>query len=148
MDDQFESTDSEDAGYVIDEFFDPLWRNTSYRLAITLVEHAWDDCTALDKDPSTRPVAGQMYRALGSIGANIAEGFSRSSPRDRVRFLEYALGSARESRNWYRASRPVLPRSRVEQQCELIGRICQLLLVTIRRDRAKIQNGPSTYPRF
>ncbi|MFN8404533.1 MAG: four helix bundle protein [Anaerolineales bacterium] len=38
------------------------------------------------------------YEAVGSVGANISEGYSRSSGKDRARFYEYALGPARESR--------------------------------------------------
>ncbi len=38
---------------------------------------------------------------VGSIRANIAEGYSRGTGKDRARFYEYALGSARESRDWY-----------------------------------------------
>ncbi len=38
----------------------------------------------------------QMNNAVISIPANIAEGSSRRSPKDYVRFLEYSLGSAYE----------------------------------------------------
>ena len=38
----------------------------------------------------------QMTTAVISIPSNIAEGSSRSSKKDYVRFLEYALGSAYE----------------------------------------------------
>jgi four helix bundle protein len=39
--------------------------------------------------------------SLGSVGANMAEGYSRLGARERARSFEYALGSARESRDWY-----------------------------------------------
>ncbi|MBC7896698.1 MAG: four helix bundle protein, partial [Cytophagaceae bacterium] len=43
----------------------------------------------------------QLLRAVDSISANIAEGYSRFSGRERARFYEIALGSAREAREWY-----------------------------------------------
>ncbi|HAQ65248.1 MAG TPA: diversity-generating retroelement protein bAvd family protein [Bacteroidales bacterium] len=41
-------------------------------------------------------LAGQMQRAGVSIGSNIAEGASRSSPKEFIRFLEMSIGSAFE----------------------------------------------------
>ena len=51
----------------------------------------------------TRLVAGQLLRARGSVHAELAEGYGRSTGPDRARFFEDALGSARESREWYLA---------------------------------------------
>ena len=42
----------------------------------------------------------QMRRAAFSIGANIAEGFGRWTPKDRARFLEIAKSSAEEVRHY------------------------------------------------
>ena len=53
------------------------------------------------QDRRTIGLADQLYRSLGSIGANLAEGYSRGTGKDRAHFYEYALGSARESRDWY-----------------------------------------------
>jgi four helix bundle protein len=43
-------------------------------------------------------LALQMRRASASIGANIAEGWGRWSPRDQARFYEISKGSAEELR--------------------------------------------------
>src|SRR5690349_8047582 len=80
---------------------DSLWRMEVYRRALFVGEPGWQDVSALAQDRRTLSVADQLNRAIGSISTNIAEGYSRSSGRDRVRFYEYALGSARESRDWY-----------------------------------------------
>jgi four helix bundle protein len=80
---------------------DPLWRVEAYRLALFAAEVGWHDVTKLIRDQRTRSLSDQLYRALGSVSANIAEGYSRGTGRDRARFYEYALGSARESRDWY-----------------------------------------------
>src|SRR5918997_2580909 len=87
---------------------DPLWRMTAYRIAAYALELGWSDARKLDGTRVTRPVAAQLYDALGSIAANIAEGYSRSSGADRVRLFEYALGSTRDAIVWYLAGRPVL----------------------------------------
>jgi four helix bundle protein len=86
----------------------------------------------------TRPIAGQLYRAVGSIAANIAEGYSRSAGRDRVRHLEYALGSAREARVWYRAARPVIDPATIADRLEVLAQICRLLLTAIPTERDRL----------
>lgn len=114
---------------------DLVWRFEAYRLAAFLQHVAWQDCRTLSRTSITRSVADQLYRAIGSIGANIAEGFSRSSRRDRVRFYEYALGSARECVSWYRGSQPVLREATVSIRLERLQQVIRLLLRMIRTDR-------------
>ena len=87
---------------------DPLWRQRAYRLALFAAHLGWEDATRLARDLRTRGLADQLLRAVGSIGANIAEGYSRGTGADRARLYEYALGSARESRHWYCTVVPVL----------------------------------------
>src|SRR5262249_18434084 len=87
---------------------DSLWRMAAYRYALFLADIAWLDATRLTRDQRTRTLSSQLYDAVGSIGANFAEGYSRGSGRDRARFYEYSLGSARESRTWYFDARHVL----------------------------------------
>ncbi|HIE25796.1 TPA: four helix bundle protein, partial [Candidatus Poribacteria bacterium] len=77
---------------------DLLWKVTVYRLALFLADLGWYDVTKLMRDRRTIVLSEQLYEALGSISANIAEGYSCGTGKDRARFYEYALGSARESR--------------------------------------------------
>ena len=114
---------------------DPLRRMAAYRLSVDLLDLAWPDTQVIRRHSTTRPIASQLYRAAGSIGANISEGYSRSSGRDRVRLFEYALGSARECRHWYYASRHVLSPQVCESQSAMLGRICRILLVAIPEER-------------
>jgi len=81
-------------------------------------------------------LSDQLYRALGSISANIAEGYSRSTGMDRARFYEYALGSAQESRDWYYKGRRKLGDKIVNKRLEILSQIIRLLLVTIPKERA------------
>jgi len=116
---------------------DRLWKMTAYRLALYAVEIGWVDATALDRNRVTRTIASQLYRALGSIAANIAEGYSRSSGADRVRFFEYGLGSTRESAVWYRAARPVLGHTIHDSRVELLSQIRRILLAAIPAERVR-----------
>jgi four helix bundle protein len=88
---------------------DPLWKMEVYRLAVLASDLAWPDVSKLVQDERTRSLADQLYRAVGSVKANIAEGYSHRSGKDQARFYEYALGSAREARGWYYDARHALP---------------------------------------
>ena len=116
---------------------DPVWQVTAYRLAGYASELAWPDAVALDAVRITRQIAAQLYKAVAAIGSDIAEGYSRSSGMDRVRFFEYALGSARESAVWYRSARPVLGLQLVANRLATLTRIRQLLLATIPHERTR-----------
>jgi four helix bundle protein len=76
-------------------------------------------------------LSDQLYRAIGSISANVAEGYSRRSSRDQARFYEYALGSAREARIWYYQGRHVLSEAATMYRLRLLSRIVRLLLTII-----------------
>ena len=71
----------------------------------------------------------------GSIAANIGEGYSRSSGRDRARFFEYALGSAKESGIWYRAAVRVLDHPTVASRMAVLEEIQRMLQAVIPRER-------------
>lgn len=116
---------------------DPLWKMKAYRLALFAADVGWRDVTKLSRDGRTVGLSDQLYRALGSISANIAEGYARRSGKDRARFYEYALGSARESRGWYYKGRHVLGDSVLDYRLDLLSQIVRLLLVMIpdQRDR-------------
>ena len=58
---------------------DPLWRMRAYRLAWELANEAWDDAEKLRHHSATEKISGQLYAAVGSIGANLAEGYSHAS---------------------------------------------------------------------
>ncbi len=114
---------------------DALWKMKVYRLALFASDIGWSDVTKLTGDRRTLAVADQLFRALGSEGANIAEGYSRGSGKDRVRFYEYALGSARESRDWYFMARHVLGDKVTSHRLSLQSEIIRLLLTMIPEQR-------------
>jgi four helix bundle protein len=116
---------------------DPLWKMRVYRLALFLGSIAWKDVTKISGDVRLVAVADQLYRAVGSIGANIAEGYSRSSGKDRAKYYEYALGSARESRHWYAQAEDVLQSDVVQHRFGLISQIVRLLLAITPEERTR-----------
>ena len=99
---------------------DSLWKMSVYRYALFLGDLGWYDVTKLQQDRRTLRISDQMYRALGSISANVAEGYSRGSNKERAHFYEYSLGSARESRDWYHKGRAgnLFPRERNERPAQ------------------------------
>ena len=115
---------------------DLLWKVEAYRLALFAADLGWHDVTKLMQDQRTRGLASQLYEAIGSIGANISEGYSRGSGKDRARFYEYSLGSARESRTWYFNGRHVLGEAVVGHRMQLGVHLIRLLLVMVPDQRA------------
>lgn len=105
------------------------------QLGFELMDLAWTDCEKLKNHRVTEQVAGQLYAAVGSITGRLAEGYSRSSGRDRARIFEYALGSARESMVWYDSAAGVLGPEVVEERNKVLEEIRRLLLSIIPRER-------------
>lgn len=110
----------------------------AYQLARELLADCWPDAERLRHHPVTERVSGQLYAAVGSIAANLGEGYSRSSGRDRARIFEYALGSVRESLAWYRSAEPVLGVELTRARLDTLEEIRRLLLAVIPRERSRL----------
>src|SRR5665647_1158351 len=121
----------------VDTSHDPLARMRVFELATVLGPDCFEDAQALSANPITEEIAGQLYSAVGSISANISEGYSRSSGKDRARIFEIALGSVRESMSWYRSSEPVLGESVVKDRRDRLEEMRRLLLAIIPRERGR-----------
>lgn len=125
---------------------DPLWRMEAYRLALFAADLAWYDVCKLAQDKRTLEVADQLFRAVGSVHANISEGYSRQSGKDQARFYEYSLGSGREAWGWYWQGRHVLTEAVAMHRIRLLTRIARLLLTMIPSERGyKISEEPAPY---
>lgn len=114
---------------------DPIWKLEVYRLALFAGDIGWQDVLALSKNNLMWGITDQLHRSLDSISANLTEGYSRSKGLDRARFIEYALGSARESRDWYYKSRHVLPGDVVKHRMDLLTQIISMLVPMISHQR-------------
>ena len=125
---------------------DPLWSVEAYRLALFAADLGWRDVTKLISDKRTLELSDQLYRAIGSMGANISEGYSRGSGKDRARFYEYSLGSARESRGWYFNGRFVLGEEVAAHRLKLCTHIIRLLLKMVPDQRgSELRENASPY---
>jgi four helix bundle protein len=132
---------------------DPIWKLEVYRLALFAGDIGWPDVLTLSKNKLMHSVADQLHRSLGSISANLTEGYSRSKGLDRARFIEISLGSARESRDWYYKSRHVLRSEVITHRIGLTTHIIAMLTPmishqrknAIREEQAPYLTQPSTF---
>jgi len=122
---------------------DPLWSMTAYRLSLFASDLCWQDVQRLRKERLYHLV-DQLYDSVGGIGAQIAEGYSRKTGKDRARFYEYALGSARESRDWYYKSRHILGPEVAAHRLALHARIIRLLMSMVPDELACAVQEPET----
>ncbi|HEX2716294.1 MAG TPA: four helix bundle protein [Gemmatimonadaceae bacterium] len=113
-----------------------LGKVQAYVIARRLRSGTWEDSTLLLHDPRLVKVAGQLVEAVGSIPTAISEGYARRSRADRIRFYEYALGSANESCDWYESAEPILDPGVVKARLADLLSICRLLLTMIANERA------------
>lgn len=116
---------------------DPLWGLDVYRLGFFIGDITWDDTEVLRKNPSTRDASDQIRRSLDSISANIAEGYSRSTGKDKARYFEYSLGEARESRDRIYKARRVLKPEVVLHRIKILTHIIKILNVFVPIQRKK-----------
>ena len=117
---------------------DSVWKSEAYRLALFAADLGWHDATKLLTDKRTISVADQLYRSVGAVSADVEEGYSRGTGRDRARFYEYGLGSAREARGWYFKGCHVLGPEVSGHRLQLLTHIVKLLLTMIPNQRGQV----------
>jgi four helix bundle protein len=113
---------------------DLIWKAQAFRLASFLSACAEFDTRKIDDGRLVR-MSAQLCGAAGSIPANIAEGYRRQSARDRVRYYEYALGSAQEAKIWYLSLRETVGPQTLDDRLATLLSITRLLLTMIRSAR-------------
>ena len=106
---------------------DPLWNLEVYRLGMFVADIGWEEIESLNKKNVTREPAEQIASSLNSISANIAEGYSRSTGKDRARYFEYSLGEAREARDRYFKVRRFLKEEVVLHRIKILTHIVKIL---------------------
>ena len=105
---------------------DIIWTFHTYRVALFLLHLAREDVRR------ARAIADQLLRAVASISANIGEGYGRSTPADRARCYDIALGSLRESASWYDAARLHLAPDVVDHRTDQLAELRRMLYGAIR----------------
>jgi len=116
---------------------DAVWRVQAFRLASYLARCASDDASALGGEARFAGQLGQLSRAAASIAANIGEGYARLSAPDRIRYYEYALGSAAECKSWYLSLATAMSSETLDARFELLASITRLLLTMIKSGRTR-----------
>ncbi|MFH5831780.1 four helix bundle protein [Halalkalibaculum sp. DA384] len=125
---------------------DTIWNMQVYKYALFISDVAWQDISHLSKRKVLVSLCDQLYRATGSVSANLEEGYSKKSRLDRARFYEYSLGSARESRGWYFRARHSLPDKVFKSRSLLLTEIIKQLLHIVPTERQnKIKEHDISY---
>jgi four helix bundle protein len=114
---------------------DSLWRLTAFRMSLFMSDVARRDAIRLLQRGAPGYKINQLERSVESVEANVAEGYSKFSGKERARFFETALGSAREAREWYRRSSEWLGTAEAEERRMLLTQIIKILTVAIPRER-------------
>ena len=112
----------------------------AYRKANELFRLVVADMRTVQKDPLCFKLVSQQVASADSIGSNIEEGHGRLSRAEYIRFLDFARGSARETRGRYLRMESWLG-AVVPQRMALLDEIIGILTNTIERLRAE----PSPY---
>lgn len=120
---------------------DTIWRTPAYRLSLYAMACAESDLTWLTTHRASRAHVDQLLRAVGGISANLDEGYSRSSGRERAHYYEYALGSTREARGWYFKCSVASPKIAVVRIAQL-SRIVRILTAVVPREREQSSMKP------
>lgn len=114
---------------------DPLWKFNVYPKALFAFDLAWNDCEKLLKDIRGKEIARQLIRSVGSISANIEEGYGRGYGKDYAFRLRIAMGEAREARSWYWKAPQLLPSDILDHRMKLLSDIIAMIAPNISKQR-------------
>ena len=114
----------------------PLWNFQVYQKALFVYDLTWEDCYKLLKDKRGEMIARQLIRSVGSISANIEEGFGRGFGPDYAYRLRISMGEARESQGWYWRAHKLLPQSVLDHRLSLLDEIIAMLVPIIKQQSA------------
>ena len=120
---------------------DSLWKMKAYRLSLFISDLAWEDSGVLLREPRTRSIADQLYRAASNISSNFCEGYSRGTGKGRALFYEYAVGSARETRDFYYKGRRAFSPEVITHLIALATTIIRLGITMMDQQRRPIRKA-------
>ena len=102
-----------------------------YQLALELWDECWGDTNAMLRDVRGKEVARQLVRAIGSISANIEEGYGRGLGKQYPHFLKISRGSSQESKGWYKKSKFLLSDEIIQDRIKKLDAIINMETKTI-----------------
>jgi four helix bundle protein len=112
----------------------------AYQKARELFDLVVSDMNKFKGDPRCYRLIPQQVASADSICSNIEEGYGRLSRAEYVRFLDFARGSARETRGRYERMKHWLPQDVIAKRIQLIDEIIGILtasIVRMRKERSK-----------
>ncbi len=102
-----------------------------YQASLKLWEACWQDTNILMRDFRGKEIARQLIRSVGSVSANIEEGYGRGFGKEYTHFLRISRGSARESKGWYKKSQFLLDESVIQERVASLDYIITMINRTI-----------------
>ena len=116
-----------------------------YKEAQALYDICWQDTDRLRHDGRGKIISQQLIRSMGSIAANIEEGYGRGFGKEFPRFLRIARGSAQETKGWYDRSKFLLDPTTIELRKQKLNYIIACITKTINTitERNKIEKQVS-----
>lgn len=114
-----------------------IWSFIGYQKALFAFDLGWTDCRLLLRDARGRPVADQLLRSLGAIGASIEEGYGRGFGKEYAYRLRIALGEAREAKGWYWRGRELLPAAVLDHRLALLDEVIRPLVTAVHQQRQR-----------
>ena len=108
-----------------------------HKLSIELWDETWKDTEILMLDFRGKEIARQLIRSVGSISANIEEGYGRGFGKEYPHYLRISRGSARESKGWFLKSNYLLDSELISRRIEKLDNIIAMLTKSIQTLEAK-----------
>ena len=109
----------------------------AYEKAKKLFDLVVSDMTEIKGHPQCYRLIAQQVASADSICANIEEGYGRMSRVEYVRFLDFARGSARETRGRYERMKHWFDEDVIKQRIALLDEIIGILTSSIETMRKK-----------
>ncbi len=120
----------------------------AYRKARELFDMVVEDMNALRNDNRCYRLVAQQVGSADSICANIEEGHGRLSRAEYIRFLDFARGSARETRGRYIRMKHWLKQEDIATRTALLDEIIGILtstIVTLRQSPTALKESDEEY---
>jgi four helix bundle protein len=124
-------TRERDGGLKQNKMKDNLDSIRFHAMSLELWDEFWSDSGILLQDVRGKEIAKQLTRSVGSISANIEEGYGRGFGKEYPHFLRISRGSARESKGWYIKSKFLLPKTEIENRTKKLDSIIAMLTKSI-----------------